>query len=218
MIALRECEARDCVWRAVPVLKDCYICGLRVGQSPASVRLRGAGVLGDSTAALCPLAVPGKARLTLLGQNSVHMGRLRDILPQLLPTLASSRVLPSICSSVSGSHDRSRLVSQDLCLSLHFLPSSLGQELLPNFDVVFSEVGGRLRLVPVTAVHRSQRDWSVFLCLLLEKGHVSPKHWWETKAVWRKYHLFVLLCLVPSLTGYGPKSVINDMCPSCFCF
>lgn len=134
MIALHECETRDCVWRAVSVLKDCSICGHRVGPSLVSVRFCGAGVLGDSTAALCPLAVPGKAGVPLLGQNSVHMRRLNEILPQLLPTLAGSCVLPSICSRVSGSYDRSRLVLQGLCLSLHSFPSSPGQELLNNFD------------------------------------------------------------------------------------
>lgn len=133
-------------------------------------------MLGESTAALCPLPVPGKARLLLLGQNSVHMRRLSEILPQLLPTLVSSCVLPSICSGVSGSYDRSRLVLQGLCLSLHSFPSP-GQELLNNFDFVFSVVGGRLRFVPVTVVCSSQRDWSVFSYLLSETGCMSPKHY-----------------------------------------
>lgn len=135
---------------------------------------RGAGRQHSSSV---PLAVPGEARLPLLGQSSVHMRRLSKILPQLLPALAKSCVLPSICSTVSGSYDSSRLILQGLCLSLLSFPSSFGQELLNNFDFVFSVVGGRLRLVPVTAIHRSQRDWSVFLCLLSKTGHVSPKHY-----------------------------------------
>lgn len=113
---------------------------------------RGAGRQHSSSA---PPAVPGEARLPLLGQNSVHMRRLSEILPQLLPALAKSCGLPSICSTVSGSYDRSRLVLQGSCLSLLSFPSSLGPELLNNFDFVFSVVGGRLKLVPVTAVHRS---------------------------------------------------------------
>lgn len=213
MIALCERGARDCVWRAVSVLKDCYICGHRVGLSLASVRSCGAWRQHSSSV---PLAVPGKARLPLLGQNSGHMSRLRHChnCCQPFPAVVCSPSSAPVCLAAmteAGWFCRARA-----CLFILSLPFPWAGAALQLWLCFLCS--GRLRLVPVTAVHRSQRDWSVFFCLLSETGHVYSKHYWETKAVCRKDHLFVPLCLVPSLTGCGPKSVINDMYPSSFCF
>lgn len=174
MIALCECGARDCVESCLSPEGLLYLWPQSRAESGQCEILWSWGAWRQHSSSV-PLAVPGKARLPLLGQNSVHMSRLSEILPQLLPALASSRVLPCICSSVSGSYDRSRLVLHGSCQSLHSFPSlPLGRNCSTTLLC-----SGRLRWVPVTAVHRWQRDWSVFLCLLSETGHVDPKHYWE---------------------------------------
>lgn len=96
-----------------------------------------------------------------------------------------------------------------------FFPfSSLGQELLNNFVCsVVEDLDGFLLLLSI-----DDREIGQSFCAYYQKQAMWTQNITESKAVCRKDHLFVPLCLVPGLTGYGPKSVINGMYPSSFCF